>query len=138
VRFGVYSGMMGGNRGRDNSAAVFLLVILVSIVVYVLSFLLLRALSRYREYAADRGAAIITGAPAQLASALQKIEGTMSRIPTRDLRAAEGMNAFFIMPAVAKGFSLSSIVATHPPTQKRIERLLAMQAQIDAAPAAAL
>jgi heat shock protein HtpX len=138
VRFGVYSGMMGGNRGRDNSAAVFLLVILVSIVVYVLSFLLLRALSRYREYAADRGAAIITGAPAQLASALQKIEGTMSRIPTRDLRAAEGMNAFFIMPAVAKGFSLSSIVATHPPTQKRIERLLAMQAQIDTAPAAAL
>lgn len=138
VRFGVYSGMMGGNRGRDNSAAVFLLVILVSIVVYVLSFLLLRALSRYREYAADRGAAVITGAPAQLASALQKIEGTMSRIPTRDLRAAEGMNAFFIMPAVAKGFSLSSIVATHPPTQKRIERLLAMQAQIDTAPAAAL
>ena len=109
-----------------------------SIVVYVLSFLLLRALSRYREYAADRGAASITGAPAQLASALQKISGTMSRIPTRDLRAAEGMNAFFIMPAVAKGFSLSSIVSTHPPTEKRIERLLAMQAQIDGAPAAAL
>jgi heat shock protein HtpX len=138
VRFGVYSGMMGGSRGRDNSAAVFLVVILVSIVVYVLSFLLLRALSRYREYAADRGAAIITGAPSQLASALQKINGAMSRIPTQDLRAAEGMNAFFIMPAVARGFSLSSIVATHPPTEKRIERLLAMQAQIDAAPAAVL
>ena len=137
VRFGVYSGMMGG-RSRDNTAVVFLVVIVASIVVYVLSFLLLRALSRYREYAADRGAAIITGAPAQLASALQKISGTMSRIPTRDLRAAEGMNAFFIMPAVAKGFSLSSIVSTHPPTEKRIERLLAMQAQIDGAPAAAL
>ena len=109
-----------------------------SIVVYVLSFLLLRALSRYREFAADRGAAIITGAPAQLASALQKISGTMSRIPTQDLRAAEGMNAFFIMPAVAKGFSLSSLVSTHPPMEKRIERLMAMQAQIDGAPAASL
>ena len=90
-------------------------MVVASVVVYVLSFLLLRALSRYREYAADRGAAIVTGAPAQLASALQKISGTMARIPTRDLRAAEGMNAFFIMPAVSKGFSLSSIVATHPP-----------------------
>ena len=138
VRFGVYSGMMGGGRSRDNSAAVFLVVILVSIVVYVLSFLLLRALSRYREYAADRGAAVITGAPAQLASALQKISGAMSRIPTQDLRAAEGMNAFFIMPAVSRGFSLSSIIATHPPTEKRIERLMAMQAQIDGSPAAVL
>jgi heat shock protein HtpX len=105
--------------------------------VYVLSFLLLRALSRYREYAADRGAAIMTGAPAQLASALQKISGSMSRIPTRDLRAAEGMNAFFIVPAVSRGFSLSSIVATHPPAEKRIERLMAMQATIDATPTSA-
>jgi heat shock protein HtpX len=137
VRFGVYSGVMGG-RGRDNTAVVFLLVIVVSVVVYVLSFLLLRALSRYREYAADRGAAIMTGAPAQLASALQKINGAMARIPTQDLRASEGMNAFFIMPAVAKGFSLSSIISTHPPTEKRIERLLAMQAQIDGSPAAVL
>jgi heat shock protein HtpX len=130
--------MMGGNRGRDNSAAVFAVVVLVSILVYVLSFLLLRALSRYREFAADRGAAIMTGAPAQLASALAKISGSMARIPTQDLRAAEGMNAFFIMPAVSRGFSLSSIVATHPPAEKRIERLMAMQAQIDASPAAAL
>lgn len=137
VRFGVYSGMMGG-RSRDNSAVVFLVVIVASIVVYVLSFLLLRALSRYREFAADRGAAIITGAPAQLAVALQKISGSMSRIPTQDLRASEGMNAFFIMPAVAKGFSLSSIVSTHPPTEKRIERLMAMQAEIDGTPAASL
>jgi heat shock protein HtpX len=137
VRFGVYSGMMGG-RSRDNTAVVFLLVIVVSVLVYVLSFLLLRALSRYREYAADRGAAIMTGAPAQLASALQKISGSMARIPSQDLRASEGMNAFFIMPAVAKGFSLSSVVATHPPTEKRIERLLAMQAEIDGSPAAVL
>ena len=137
VRFGIYSGMSGG-RGRDNSAAVFFVVIVVSVVVYVLSFLLLRALSRYREFAADRGAAIMTGAPAQLAAALQKIAGTMSKIPTRDLRAAEGMNAFFIMPAVARGFSLSSLVSTHPPTEKRIERLMAMQATLDASPGAAL
>ena len=137
VRFGIYSGMSGG-RGRDNSAAVFFIVIVVSVVVYVLSFLLLRALSRYREFAADRGAAIMTGAPAQLAAALQKIAGTMSKIPTRDLRAAEGMNAFFIMPAVARGFSLSSLVSTHPPTEKRIERLMAMQATLDASPGAAL
>jgi heat shock protein HtpX len=139
VRMGVYSGMMGGGRDRrDNSAAVFLVVILVSVVVYVLSFLLLRALSRYREFAADRGAAIMTGAPAQLAAALATISGSMARIPTKDLRAAEGMNAFFIIPAVAKGFSLSSLVSTHPPVEKRIERLLAMQAQLDGSAGAVL
>ena len=137
VRFGIYSGLSGG-RGRDNSAAIFFVVIVVSVVVYVLSFLLLRALSRYREFAADRGAAIMTGAPAQLAAALQKIAGTMTKIPTRDLRAAEGMNAFFIMPAVARGFSLSSLVSTHPPTEKRIERLMALQATLDASPGATL
>jgi heat shock protein HtpX len=139
VRMGIYSGMMGGGRGRDrNGAAVFLVVILVSVAVYVASFLLLRALSRYREYAADRGSAIMTGAPAQLASALATISGSMSRIPTEDLRAAEGMNAFFIMPAVAKGFSLSTLVSTHPSTEKRIERLMAMQAKLDASPGAQL
>lgn len=137
VRFGVYSGMMGG-RSRDNTAIVFLVVVIASVVVYVLSFLLLRALSRYREFAADRGAAIMTGAPAQLAEALQAISGTMSRIPTTDLRAAEGMNAFFIIPAVSRGFSLSSLVSTHPPVEKRIERLMAMQAQLDASPTATL
>jgi heat shock protein HtpX len=136
IRFSFYSGL--GGRSRDNTALVFLAVVIVSVVVYVLSFLLLRALSRYREYAADRGAAMMTGAPAQLAAALGRISGEMSRIPSRDLRAAEGMNAFFIMPAVSKGFSLSSLVATHPPTQKRIERLLAMQAALDANPGAAL
>ncbi len=139
VRFGVYSGMMGGGgRNRDNTAVVFLVVVVASIVVYVLSFLLLRALSRYREFAADRGAAIMTGAPAQLAEALAAISGTMSRIPTTDLRAAEGMNAFFIIPAVSRGFSLSSLISTHPPVEKRIERLMAMQATLDASPAATL
>ena len=135
VRMGVYSGV--GGRGGKNGFALFAVVILVSVAVYVLSFLLLRALSRYREFAADRGAAIITGAPAQLASALAAIDGTMSRVPTRDLRAAEGMNAFFIIPAVSRGFSLSSLVSTHPPIEKRIERLMAMQARMDATPTSA-
>ena len=135
VRMGVYSGM--GGRGSKNGVALFAVVILVSVAVYVLSFLLLRALSRYREFAADRGAAIITGAPAQLAAALAAIDGTMGRVPTRDLRAAEGMNAFFIIPAVSRGFSLSSLVSTHPPVEKRIERLMAMQAQLDARPTSA-
>jgi len=138
VRFGVYSGMMGGRGRKDNSAAMFLVVILVSIAVYVASFLLLRALSRYREFAADRGAAIMTGAPAQLASALGRISGSMARIPTQDLRAAEGMNAFFIIPAVSKGLSLSSLISTHPPAEKRIARLMEMQAQLDANPGATL
>lgn len=146
VRMGIYSGMMGGmggmgggrGRDRDNGAAVFLVVILASVVVYAVSFMLLRALSRYREYAADRGSAIMTGAPAELASALSTISGTMESIPTRDLRAAEGMNAFFIIPAVAKGLSLSTFFATHPPVEKRIDRLMAMQATLDASPTAQL
>ncbi|MEQ8835120.1 MAG: zinc metalloprotease HtpX [Miltoncostaeaceae bacterium] len=136
IRFGMYSSM--GGRGNRNQAGVFLVVIIASVVVYVLSFLLLRALSRYREYAADRGAAMMTGAPAQLASALSRISGAMERIPTRDLRAAEGMNAFFIIPAMSKGVSLSSLIATHPPAQKRIDKLMEMQAQLDANPSAQL
>ena len=138
IRFGFYSGMAGRGRDNNNTAIGVFAVIVISVVVYVLSFLLLRALSRYREYAADRGAAIITGAPAQLASALAKITGSMARIPTRDLRAAEGMNAFFIIPAVSPGVSLSSLIATHPPAEKRIQRLLELQARIDSAPVGTL
>jgi heat shock protein HtpX len=125
-----------GRGGRDNAAAAFFVILLVSIVTYVVSYLLLRALSRYREYAADRGAAIMTGAPSQLATALLKISGQMERIPTRDLRAAEGLNAFFILPAVAKGFSLSSLFSTHPPVELRVQRLMDMQAAIDSGPVA--
>lgn len=121
-------------RSRDNTVLVFFAVLLVSILVYALSYVLLRALSRYREYAADRGAAIMTGAPAKLAAALATISGDMARIPSRDLRTVEGMNAFFIIPVHAKGFSLSSLFATHPPTEERIRRLLQMQAEIDARP----
>lgn len=133
IRMGAYTNL---SRSRDNTALVFLAVTLIAVATYVISYLLLRALSRYREYAADRGAAIMTGAPAQLASALMAITGDMARIPTRDLRAAEGMNAFFIVPAVARGFSLSSLFATHPPVERRVERLMRMQADIDGAPVA--
>lgn len=136
IRFSIYSSMFGGRgRGNQNTFLVFLAIAAVSVIVYFLSFVLLRALSRYREFAADRGAAIMTGQPAELASALGKISGSMSRIPDRDLRASEGMDHFFIMPVVSKGFSLSSLIATHPPAEKRIDALLAMQAQIDGRPA---
>jgi heat shock protein HtpX len=135
IRMGAYTRM---DRARDNTAIVFLAVLVISILTYVLSFVLLRALSRYREYAADRGAAIMTGAPAQLAAALAKISGDMARIPNRDLRTAEGLNAFFIIPAVSRGFSLSSLFATHPPVELRIDRLLRMQTELDARPSGAL
>ena len=133
TRFGLQMGMVGGNRrGRDekNGAAVFLLILLVSAVVYAVSHLLVRALSRYRELAADRAGAILLGAPAALASALQKISGEMAAIPTRDLREAEPFNAFFFAPAVSPGFTLSSLFATHPPLQKRLEQLARISAEL--------
>ena len=118
TRWGLY---FGGGRNR-NGAPAFIVIWLVSIVVYVISFLLTRALSRYRELSADRGGAYLTGKPSALASALTKISGDMARIPTRDLRAAESMNAFFFAPALS-GASLSSLVATHPPIEQRLEQL---------------
>ena len=123
ARFGLYSGMFGGGR-RDNNggAPVWLIVLAVSILTYVLSFLLIRAISRYREYTADRGAALLTGAPEPLMSALQKITGEMMRIPQRDLREVEAMNAFFIIPTNV-GKKVSELFATHPPTEKRLARL---------------
>ena len=126
TRLGLYSGFLGGaRRGRDgdNTALVFLAVVLVSAVVYALSFLLTRALSRYRELSADRAGAILTGRPSALASALTKVSGSMAQIPTRDLRRAEPFNAFFFAPAVASGFSLSSLFATHPPLERRLAQL---------------
>jgi heat shock protein HtpX len=135
TRFGLYSGMFGGfGRSRDddedNGALVVLVVVLASTVVYVLSFLLTRALSRYRELAADRSGALLTGRPSMLASALVKITGEMSRIPTRDLRAAEPFNAFFFAPAVAGGFSLSSLFSTHPGLDTRLTRLARLSAEL--------
>jgi heat shock protein HtpX len=123
TRFGLYSGMFGGGRSRDNnSVPVWLIVLLVSVVTYFLSQILILAISRYREYAADRGSALITGAPEHLMSALQKISSDMFRIPQSDLREVEGMNAFFIIPANVKG-SISSLFLTHPPLEKRLAAL---------------
>ncbi len=121
TRFSLFGGV-GRNRDQ-NTAVVVMVVVLVSAVVYVLSFLLTRALSRYRELAADRSSAILTGRPSALASALTKVSGEISRIPTRDLRQAEAFNAFFFAPALARGFSLSSLFSTHPPLEHRLDRL---------------
>jgi heat shock protein HtpX len=123
TRFGLYSGMFGGGRSRDNnSVPVWLIVLLVSVVTYFLSQLLILAISRYREFAADRGSALITGAPEHLTSALQKISSDMFRIPQRDLRQVEGMNAFFIIPTSVKS-TTAQLFLTHPPLEKRLAAL---------------
>ncbi|HEY2940574.1 MAG TPA: zinc metalloprotease HtpX [Gaiellaceae bacterium] len=126
TRFGLYSGMFGGfGGGRDNnnnSVPVWLIVLLVSIVTYFLSQILILAISRYREFAADRGSALITGAPEYLMSALQKIASQITMIPQRDLREVEGMNAFFIIPTNWKKRG-SELFMTHPPLEKRLAAL---------------
>jgi heat shock protein HtpX len=122
----------GGAFDDDNNAGAisFVVVILVSAAVYVISFILLQALSRYREFAADRGSAIITGRPSALISALMKISGTMGRIPQRDLRAASGeLAAFYIFPPKAKQ-TVASLFSTHPPLEKRIAALERLEAQL--------
>jgi heat shock protein HtpX len=126
LQFGFFFG------GDDDDNPSILIVLLVSFVVYIVSFFLMLALSRYREFAADRGAAIITGRPSALASALVKISGAMQRVPTQDLRQAERMNAFFIIPTNVKG-AVQSLFATHPPTEKRIQRLQQLESQLQAA-----
>ena len=119
ARWGLLFG--GGDRDR-NGPPIWLIVVLVSIVTYILSYILIRTISRYREYAADRGAAVITGAPEHLMSALQKIASDMLRIPRRDLREVESMNAFFIIPTNVRS-SLGELFATHPPLEKRLANL---------------
>jgi heat shock protein HtpX len=120
--------LFGAGRDRDGAPA-FAIVLVVSFVVYVVSFFLMLALSRYREFAADRGAAIITGRPSALASALMRLSGAMGRIPDRDLRAVGQLNAFFIVPAGAKG-ALRTLVSTHPPIEQRIARLQRLETQL--------
>jgi heat shock protein HtpX len=128
VQFGFFFGG-GGSYGDDDDNPSFMVLLLVSLVVYVVSFLLMQALSRYREFAADRGAAIITGRPSALASALTKISSGMHKIPEKDLRAAGELNAFFIFPAgVGKG--ISGLFATHPPMEKRIAALARLESQL--------
>jgi heat shock protein HtpX len=126
TRFGLYGGLfMGGDRNRDSGVPVWLIVFAVSIVTYLLSYVLIRTISRYREYAADRGASLITGAPEYLMSALQKIASQMTLIPQRDLREVEGMNAFFIVPTNWRS-ATAELFMTHPPLEKRLARLAAI------------
>ncbi|HXD54219.1 MAG TPA: zinc metalloprotease HtpX [Solirubrobacteraceae bacterium] len=119
----------GGGYGDQEEERDIMIVILVSAVVYAISFLLLRALSRYREFAADRGSAVLTGRPSALASALIKISGSIEHTPSRDLRAAEGMSAFFIIPAKTKN-SLMNLFADHPPLEQRLAALSRLESQL--------
>jgi heat shock protein HtpX len=127
-------GFFFGGDSDDNPS--FLVVILVSFVVYILSFFLMMALSRYREFAADRGAAVITGRPSALSAALVKISGAMQQVPTHDLREAERMNAFFIVPTSVKS-SIRTLFSTHPPMEKRIAALQRLESQLQGTAAAA-
>jgi len=125
TRVGLYGGMfggMGGNRDNNNSVPVWLIVLVVSVVTYFLSQILILAISRYREFAADRGSALITGAPENLMSALQKIASGITQIPQQDLRQVEGMNAFFIVPTNWRS-KAGELFMTHPPLEKRLAAL---------------
>jgi heat shock protein HtpX len=128
VQFGFFFG--GGGDDDDNAS--FMVLFLVSLAVYVVSFLLMQALSRYREYAADRGAAIITARPSALASALMKISSGMHRIPQKDLRASAELSAFYIFPPGVKS-AVGGLFSTHPPMEKRIAALERLEAQLQGA-----
>ncbi len=131
MQFGFYGGLHGGmGYGRDrNSGGTMIIVIVVAVLVWVISFLIIRAISRYREFSADRGAAQMTGKPVKLANALMKISGSMRRVPTKDLRQVEGLNAFFIIPAIS-GSTIGNLFSTHPPTEKRVQKLMEMEASM--------
>jgi heat shock protein HtpX len=139
MQFGFYGGLYsgggmgygygsGGNR-NNNGAGAMIIVILVAMLTWIISFLIIRAISRYREFAADRGSAQMTGKPIKLANALMKISGTMRHIPTRDLRQEEGLNAFFIIPALS-GSTIGNLFSTHPPVEKRVQKLMEMEASM--------
>src|ERR1039457_3142614 len=139
TRMMLYAGIFGGggrggnNQGGQQLVLIEMPVMLVSIVVYAISFLLIRALSRYRELLADRSGALLIGRPSVLASALVKVTGEMSRIPTRDLRRAEAFNAFFFTPAPTQGrggISLSALFSTHPTLERRLAQLSELEAQL--------
>jgi heat shock protein HtpX len=131
TRFGLYFGMFGGfgggrsNNNNQGGVPIWLILLAVSVVTYAISYVLIRTLSRYREYAADRGSALITGAPENLMSALQKISSGITQIPQRDLREVAGMNAFFIMPTNWRQ-QMSEIFMDHPPLEKRLSALSAI------------
>jgi heat shock protein HtpX len=139
MQFGFYGGLYsgggmgygygGGGGNRNNAAGAMIIVILVAMLTWIISFLIIRAISRYREFAADRGSAQMTGKPIKLANALMKISGTMRRIPTKDLRQEEGLNAFFIIPALS-GSTIGNLFSTHPPVEKRVQKLMEMEASM--------
>ncbi len=133
VRFAFYGELFGGGRDRrgndQNTFAIMAAIMAVSALVYAISFVLIRALSRYRELAADRAGAMLTGQPSALASALQKVSGQIARIPTRDLRTAQALNAFYFVPAFTKG-SISELFSTHPSLEKRLAQLAKISQQI--------
>jgi heat shock protein HtpX len=139
IRFSFYGELFGGGRGRSNNNGgalpIFLIIMAVSIVVYAISFLLIRMLSRYRELAADRSGALLTGQPSALKSALIKVTGDMAKIPTKDLRAAEPLNAFFFAPAMklSGGGGLSTVFSTHPSLERRLAELDKVQRQLSQA-----
>jgi heat shock protein HtpX len=124
-----FSFFFGGGYGNSEEEEDIFLVVIASTIVYAVSFLLMRALSRYREFAADRGGAVLTGRPSALASALIKISGTMERVPSQDLRSAEALSAFFIIPARAKK-SLFNLFADHPPLEQRLAALERLESQL--------
>lgn len=127
TRWGMFFG--GGRNNRNGNGPGFLVVFLVSMVVYAISFLLTRSLSRYRELSADRCGAYLTGKPSKLSSALVKISGDMARIPNRDLREAEGLNAFFFAPAINRE-SMGALMSTHPSLEKRLDQLAKVSADL--------
>jgi len=123
MRFGLYGGLFGGGRrDGDSGVPIWLIIFLVSMLTYFISFILIRAISRYREYGADRGSAFLTGAPEHLMSALQKISSQIMSIPQRDLREVQTMNAFFIIPTSIKS-ATAELFSTHPPLEKRLAKL---------------
>ncbi|MGZ5366799.1 MAG: zinc metalloprotease HtpX [Aeromicrobium sp.] len=126
TRFGMY---FGGGRNRDGNGPGFLVILMVSLAVYAISFILTRALSRYRELSADRCGAYLTGKPSKLSSALVKISGDMARIPNRDLREAEGLNAFFFAPAINRE-SIGALMSTHPTLEQRLDQLAKVSADL--------
>lgn len=132
VRFAFYSELFGGRGRRDdqNTAALLFAVMAVSALVYALSFLLIRALSRSRELAADRAASMLTGRPSALASALTKVSGDIARIPTQDLRTAQAFNAFFFTPALGPGTVVANLFSTHPTLQRRLDQLAKISAEL--------
>jgi heat shock protein HtpX len=132
MQVGFYGGAIGYSYGgrdddRSNNAGAMIIIIVVAMLTWLLSFLIIRAISRYREFAADRGAAQMTGKPVKLVNALMKISGSMHHIPTKDLRHVEGLNAFFIIPALS-GSTIGNLFSTHPPVEKRIKKLMKMDA----------